>query len=132
MSRRWGPARVRTIAGFLGWYLLTFLRANYRVAKEIVMPSDGLAPTFAEVPLRTRTRAETASYISLVTLSPGTLVIAVRTDPSRLLAHGMHARDPDSFRTELLELQDRLLAAWRPVDQQQAAPAAPTSEGEPT
>ena len=61
--------RSRRVAAFAGNYLLRFLRANYEVAKEIVTPGDGLAPAIVEVPLRSRTRFEIASYISLVSLS---------------------------------------------------------------
>ncbi|WP_051515609.1 Na+/H+ antiporter subunit E [Candidatus Blastococcus massiliensis] len=135
MSRRWGLRRATAIIRFSGWYLVQFLRANYTVAKEIVTPGDGLAPAFVEVPLQVRTRFEIASYISLVTLSPGTLVIRVSEDRTRLVAHGMHAGDPAVFRADLLEIERRMLAAWRPPRPPRERTASAddrTTEGGPT
>ncbi|ADB75548.1 Na+/H+ antiporter subunit E [Geodermatophilus obscurus] len=108
--------RSRRVAAFAGNYLLRFLRANYEVAKEIVTPGDGLAPAIVEVPLRSRTRFEIASYISLVSLSPGTVALALSEDRSRLAVHGMHAGDPEHFRADLRALEEQMLAAWRSGD----------------
>lgn len=107
--------RGRRVLGFVGTYVVHFLRANYAVAKEIVTPGDGLAPAIVTVPLRCRTRAEIAAYMSLITLSPGTMALALDEDRTHLTVHGMHAADPDAFRAELRELEERLLGAWRPV-----------------
>lgn len=133
MSRRWGLRRLLTIADFTGWYLVRFLKANYTVAKEVVTPGNGLAPAFVEISLRASTRFEIASYISLVTLSPGSLVIKLSEDRTRIVAHGMHAGEPAAFRAELLELERRMLAAWRPADGGHAASREDRSPGrEPT
>ncbi|WP_208983394.1 Na+/H+ antiporter subunit E [Geodermatophilus obscurus] len=107
--------RGRRIASFAAAYLVRFLRANYRVAREIVTPGDGLAPAIVEVPLRSRTPFEIASYMSLVSLAPGSVALALSEDRSRLAVHGMHAGDPEHFRADLRELEDQMLAAWRPV-----------------
>ena len=108
--------RSRRISVFTCAYLLRFLRANYQVAREIVTPGDGLAPAIVEVPLRSRTRFEIASYISLVSLSPGTVALALSEDRSRLAVHGMHAGDPEHFRADLRALEEQMLAAWRSGD----------------
>ncbi|SFO76099.1 multicomponent Na+:H+ antiporter subunit E [Geodermatophilus dictyosporus] len=107
--------RARRVAAFAAAYALRFLRANYAVAREIVTPGEGLAPAVVEVPLRSRTRVEVASYASLVTLTPGTMVLAISEDHSRLTVHGMHAGDLDAFRADLRALEDQMLSAWRPV-----------------
>ncbi|NEM07058.1 Na+/H+ antiporter subunit E [Geodermatophilus normandii] len=107
--------RSRRVGAFAGSYLLRFLRANYEVAKEIVSPGDGLAPAIVEVPLRSRTPFEIASYLSLVSLTPGTVALALSEDRSRLAVHGMHAGDPDRFRADLRALEEQMLTAWRPV-----------------
>ncbi len=107
--------RSRRISAFTGAYLLRFVRANYQVAREIVTPGNGLAPAIVEVPLGSRTPFEIASYMSLVSLTPGTVALALSEDRSRLAVHGMHAGDPEHFRAELRELEEQMLAAWRPV-----------------
>jgi multicomponent Na+:H+ antiporter subunit E len=107
--------RSRRVGSFAGAYLLRFLQANYQVAREIVTPGDGLAPAIVEVRLSSRTRFEIASYMSLISLTPGTVALALSEDRSRLVVHGMHAADPDAFRADLRGLEDKMLAAWRPV-----------------
>ncbi len=114
--------RTRRISAFTGAYLLRFLRANYHVAREIVTPGDGLAPAIVEVPLRSRTPFEIASYMSLVSLTPGTVALALSEDRSRLAVHGMHAGDPEHFRADLSDLEEQMLAAWRPVESGRTVP----------
>ncbi|MGY1706446.1 Na+/H+ antiporter subunit E [Geodermatophilus sp. SYSU D00697] len=114
--------RGRRISAFTGAYLLRFLRANYEVAREIVTPGDGLAPAIVEVPLRSRTPFEVASYMSLVSLTPGTVALALSEDRSRLAVHGMHAGDPEHFRADLRALEEQMLAAWRPAGSARVAP----------
>ena len=118
--------RSRRIGAFAASYLLRFLRANYEVAKEIVTPGNGLAPAIVEVPLRSRTPFEIASYMSLVSLTPGTVALALSEDRSRLAVHGMHAGDPEHLRADLCALEEQMLAAWRPVCSDRAATEAPT------
>lgn len=124
--------RSRRIGRFAGAYLLRFLRANYDVAREIVMPGDGLAPAIVEVPVSSRTPFEIASYMSLVSLTPGTVALALSEDRSRLAVHGMHAGDPDHFRADLRELEEQMLAAWRPVGSGRAVTADDPTWRHPT
>jgi multicomponent Na+:H+ antiporter subunit E len=116
------------VLAFAGTYAVHFLRANYQVAREIVTPGDGLAPAIVTVPLRSRTRAEVAAFMSLITLSPGTMALALSEDRRHLTVHGMHAADRDAFRAELCDLEERLLNAWRPA----AAPAEDDPTRRPT
>ncbi|HZG88777.1 MAG TPA: Na+/H+ antiporter subunit E [Pseudonocardia sp.] len=107
--------RARRIVAFAGWFGWQFLRANAVVAREILTPGQGLAPVIVEIELRCRTPLEIASTIALITLTPGTMALTLREDPPRLAVHGMHAADVEAFRAGLHELEDRLLAALRPV-----------------
>lgn len=104
---------VRTVA-FFGHYGRLFLMANLIVAWEIITPGRGLAPAIVELPLRSRTGPEIASIVHLITLTPGTLVLEVRVNPPALYVHGMHAADPNRFRAQLIDLENRLLAVLRP------------------
>lgn len=108
--------RGRRVTRFLLGYLVHFLRSNYVVTKEILTPGSQLSPAVVIVPVRSRTQAEVATYMSLINLSPGTITLALSQDRSRLTVHGMHASDPAAFREELQALESQLLLAWRPVD----------------
>ncbi len=116
------PAGVARHAGrllaFAVGYLGRFLRASLLVTREIVTPGRQIAPAVLSIPLRCRTDVEVASYISLLGLTPGTFVIG--TEDGRpegadmtIAVHAMHAADPARTRSELRDLEDRMLAAWR-------------------
>ncbi len=112
------------IAAFAVSFTAAFLRANAVVAWEILTPGHGIAPAIVRLPLRCQTPFEIASMISLVTLTPGTLALALRGDPPVLAVHGMHAADVEAFRAQLHGLEDRMLAAIRPVGDDTARPRA--------
>lgn len=110
-------AAVRTarVAWFLAWFAVRLVQANLMVAREIVTPGLGLQPAVVRVPLRARTDTEVALLTLFVTLTPGTLTLAVRRDPRVMWVHGMYAADPTAFRHTVADLEGRLLAAVRPV-----------------
>ncbi|KNE79094.1 MULTISPECIES: Na+/H+ antiporter subunit E [Streptomyces] len=105
---------VRTVA-FLGYFSRVFLLANLTVAREIVTPGSGIAPAVLKLPLRSRTPLEIASIAHLIVLTPGTLVLEVRTTPPTLFVHGMHASDPGRFLDRLRDMESRLLRVMRPA-----------------
>jgi multicomponent Na+:H+ antiporter subunit E len=122
-------AAVRTgrVLRFVLWFGWQFLRSNAAVAWEILTPGQQLEPAVVELELRCRTPLEIALMAGLVTLTPGTLALSTREDPPRMAVHGMHAGDVDAFRAQLRELEDRMLAALRPVGE--GHPAGAASEG---
>lgn len=107
--------------------------------REVLTPGTGVAPVVHELVLRCRTDVEVASYIALVGLTPGTLVVSShdgrpRGDGQRrrsgprgtgraapqdrsgevvVAAHVMHAEDAAAALVELRELETRLLRALR-------------------
>ncbi|WP_018251691.1 Na+/H+ antiporter subunit E [Salinispora mooreana] len=107
--------RAARIAGFLAWFAGRLVQANLVVAREIVTPGLGLQPAVVRVPLCARTDTEVALLTLFVTLTPGTLALAVRRDPRVMWVHGMYAADATAFRRAVAELEGRLLAAVRPV-----------------
>ncbi|GIJ25326.1 hypothetical protein Vqi01_04880 [Micromonospora qiuiae] len=120
-ERRWGLARrtvVRTgrVLRFVGYFAVRLLQANLVVAWEILTPGCRLCPAVVRVPLRAVTEGEIAAVTLAVSLTPGTLALAVHRDPVALSVHGMYAADPVAFRRKVAELERWVLAAVRPVD----------------
>ncbi|AUS79826.1 cation transporter [Actinoalloteichus sp. AHMU CJ021] len=106
-------ARILRLVGFLGYYLLELVKANVSVIRETLVPSDRLRPGIAELPLRCRTDLEITMIANLISLTPGTLTVAVRAEPPTLWVHGMFAEDREAFRAELYEMEGRMLVAMR-------------------
>ncbi len=112
-------ARLRQLGrllAFAAYFLRELVVANAQVVWDVVTPRSRLAPGIAAVPMRSRTDLEVTLIANLVTLTPGTLSLAVRRDPAVLYVHGMYARDPDAFREQIAEMEARMLAAVRLED----------------
>lgn len=109
-------ARVRQ-AGRLLQFAAYFARelcvANAQVVWDVLTPRSRLQPGIAALRLRTRTDAEVTLIANLVTLTPGTLTLAIARDPDVLYVHGMYAGDPDAFRAQLARMETRMLRAVR-------------------
>lgn len=107
--------RAGRILGFIGYYLMEFLRSNAMVLIEIFRFRPRARPAVLTVPLRGTRQVEIVSLASLIALTPGSLTIEVQPEPPTLYVHGMFAADPAEFVADLHTMEDRLLAAMRPV-----------------
>lgn len=114
MIARTGVRTARVI-GFAGYFAYEFLKSNLVLLREILRPRPHAAPAIVALPLRCRTRLEAVFLANLITLTPGTLTLEVAEDPPTLYVHGMFAGDLEGFRTDLRDLEDRMLRALRPV-----------------
>jgi multicomponent Na+:H+ antiporter subunit E len=109
-------ARVRQLGRllvFAGYFARALVVANAQVVWDVLTPRSRLAPGIAALPLLSRSDLEVTLIANLVTLTPGTLSLAVQRDPPVLYVHGMYAEDPDEFRRELGEMERRMLDAVR-------------------
>lgn len=90
--------KTRRLAGFAGFYALEVVRANFRVAIDVVTPESRARPGVVAVPLDARTDAEITLLANLITMTPGSLTIDVSDDRSVIYVHSMFLDDPDAFR----------------------------------
>lgn len=86
---------------FLGLYAVQVLRANLRVAYDVVTPRHHMEPGIVAMPLDARTDLEILLVSNLITMTPGTLSLDVSDDRRILYVHGMFVGDPDRFVREL-------------------------------
>lgn len=104
-QRVFGPSRyvnrLARVAAFLGFYLLELVRANVRVAIDVVTPRHRARPGVVAVPLDAKTDAEITILANLLTMTPGSLTLDVSDDRKVLYVHAMFIEDPDLFRREL-------------------------------
>jgi multicomponent Na+:H+ antiporter subunit E len=117
-NRILGPSRyhgklVRVLA-FIGFYIVEVIKANLRVAYDVVTPTFHTRPGIIAVPLDAKTDLEITLLANLVTMTPGTLSIDVSADRKVLYVHAMFVDDPDVVRDELKRgLERRVLEILR-------------------
>lgn len=108
-----GVRRAGQLVAFLGYAFREMVVATGEVAWDALTPTNRLQPGVVEVPLRCRTPLEITTLANLITLTPGTLVLAITHDPPTLYVHGMYAPEADAFRARLVAMEDRVLHALR-------------------
>lgn len=90
------------------WATGAIAAASAQVARDIIKPSAKLAPGIVIVALRMRTPTEVAVWMSLVNLTPGTLVVEISDALDEAWVHSLYARDPEALKADLNDLQDRV------------------------
>ncbi len=105
--------RTGRVVAFLGYAFREMVAATGEVAWDALTPMNRLQPGVVEFPLRCRTPLEITTLANLITLTPGTLVLAVKDEPPTLYVHGMYAPEAEAFRARLTSMEDRVLNALR-------------------
>jgi len=115
----------------LSWYAWEFVTANVGVTWDILTPTHRSDPRVVRYDTRCRTEWEVSLLSVLITLTPGTMVLATEeTTPAaddhapggdrsrhfRLYVHAMFGRDGDDVLDGVEEMEGRMLAAMRPFD----------------
>jgi multicomponent K+:H+ antiporter subunit E len=85
------PAVATRLAVTVVWDIVT---ANVAVARLVLGPTGRLRPAFVEVPLDTPHPRVATLLASIVTITPGTVSVAVDPAGRRLLVHVLDAADP--------------------------------------
>ena len=101
------------LIGYTGFELL---RANFRVARDVLRPHDRISPGVIDLPLEARTDVEISLLAVLITLTPGTTPIYISNDRSTMWVHAMNlpGGDLERGRRELKDgFERRVLEALR-------------------
>lgn len=107
--------RLWRVAFFVAHYTYEFLYSNVQVLWEVARPRRHSTPAVVTLKLRCRTRLEVVFLANAINLTPGTLTLEIMVDPPTLFVHGMFAADPNAFVEQLRGVEQRMLAALRPV-----------------
>lgn len=99
--------RSQKLINLVLFFLAELIRANLRVAREIVTPREHMRPGIVAIPLSTRTDAQTTLLANLITLTPGSLSIDVSADGKVLYVHAMYIGDVEEFRRMVKEGWER-------------------------
>ncbi len=107
-------SRSVVLVRFAGFYAVEVVRANLRVAHDVVTPTIHAKPGVVAVPLDAETDAEITLLSNLITMTPGSLAVDVADDRSVIYVHSMFLDDPDELRREIKDdLERRVLELLR-------------------
>ena len=107
-------SRLGRAARFVAFYVAELVRANLRVAHDVVTPQFRSRPGIVAIPLDAKTDMEITLLANLVTMTPGSLSLDLSDDRRVLYVHSMFMDDPDEFRRTTKEgLERRVLGMLR-------------------
>jgi multicomponent Na+:H+ antiporter subunit E len=113
--RERGPfLRLRRAIGLLLYFSWEMVRANLRVAHDVVTPQHHMRPAVVGIPLDAQTDAEITLLANLISLTPGTLSLDVSPDRRTLYVHAMFVDDREQFVRSIKDgFERRLLEVMR-------------------
>lgn len=101
ISRNSEDKRYFTIAfkiiSFFFFFLYEMLKANIQVAYEVMSSGFQMKPGIIRLELEARTDMEITLLASLISLTPGTLVLDISDDRKVMYVHGMYLQDKAKF-----------------------------------
>lgn len=112
-----GPRRGFTIRPlqlliFLGYFAAKLVEANAVVAWEVLTPSNaGVREGVVAVPVTGASDAVVTVLANAISLTPGTLTLDVRRDPTVLFVHVLHLKSIEATRAEVHRLETLVLRA---------------------
>lgn len=95
--------KVSQVISFVLFFVGALIRANLRVAYEVITLTHTMRPGVVAVPLELQTDAAITLLANLITLTPGTLSLDVSADRRILYVHTMYVDDVEQFRREIKE-----------------------------
>lgn len=98
--------------GFVLWLLVQIVKSNLLVAWEIITPGDRIRAGVVSVTLPPCSDGLVTLVANCITLTPGTLTLEVRREPTTLYVHVLHLRDVDDVRRDVLDLLRRAVRAF--------------------
>ncbi|MDQ2077725.1 Na+/H+ antiporter subunit E [Marinimicrobium sp. ABcell2] len=105
--------RVPRFFMFMGFFAKELLRANLKVAFDVLTPPWHMQPGVIALPIKAETDLEITMLANFISLTPGTLSLDVSTDRRVLFIHAMFLNDEEELLTELREIERRILEIMR-------------------
>ena len=107
-------SRVPKIIGFISFFLYEVVKANWEVAYDVITPKYFMKPGIVKYPLTAKTDMEITMLSSIISLTPGTLILDVSDDKTVLYIHVMYLKNKDLFIKSIQEgFEKKLLEILR-------------------
>jgi multicomponent Na+:H+ antiporter subunit E len=101
----------------IAWYVLYFLgemvKANVRIAWEVLTPGFTMEAGIIRVPTRCETEWEVMMLANSISLTPGTLTLEVDTATNDLFVHALFVSSREEFVAGIARMERYLLGAMR-------------------
>jgi multicomponent Na+:H+ antiporter subunit E len=106
--------RVHLAVGLAAFFLWELVRANLRLALDVITPKYHMKPGIIAVPLDATRNAEILLLSMLINLTPGSVALDVSPDRKILYVHVMYMGTPDAARAEIKQgFERRVLQLFR-------------------
>lgn len=96
-------SRTAHAAELAGFFVRELLRANVRVALDVLRPRTSIRPAVLAIPLDVTTDAEILLLSTLINITPGSVTIDLSEDRRTLYVHVMHMTSAEASRREIKE-----------------------------
>lgn len=105
--------RIPNMFGFALYFLGELIRANLKVAWDVVTPTDYMRPAVVAFPLEAKTDIEVVIVANLISLTPGSLALDISSDRKVLYVHLMYFSDSDAELAQFKAFEQRILKVLR-------------------
>jgi len=86
---------------FLFYFLYEMIAANVQVAYDVVTPNYFFKPGIIRYPLEAVTDIEINLLSTIISMTPGTLILDISEDRKFLFIHVMYLKDKEHFITQM-------------------------------
>lgn len=89
--------RVPKVIGFFFYFIYEMLKANIQVAYDVITPNYFMHPGIVKFPTKAKTDLEINMLSTIISLTPGTLILDISEDKKVLYIHVMYLKDKNKF-----------------------------------
>ncbi len=99
---------------FVGFYIIELVKANVRIAYDILSMHTRVRPGIAEIELDAKSDLEILTLVNLISMTPGSLCIDISEDKKYIYVHEMYFESTDALRKSIKNgLEKRILEISR-------------------
>jgi len=106
--------RVPKTIGFILFFLYELIIANIQVAYDVITPKYFSKPGIVRFPMQARTDLEINLLSTVISMTPGTLILDISEDKKSLFIHVMYLKSKEEFIAQIQNgFEKRLLEILR-------------------
>ncbi len=106
--------KIPLLSGFVLFYIFELVKANFRLAADILSPRIRLKPAIVKVPVEQGPDDQILTFFNLVSMTPGSLCIDITPDKRFVYIHGIYVDQPEAFVQSIKkDFESRILKLFR-------------------